>query len=130
MDVDRNAGEVVVVIDPAFADRLIGLIGQAPIWIARSEANAPVVESLRSRGVDITTFRYDPALPPEQHLLSQLPAIDLHHGPYSSDPPYRVLKIIGVSLTAGVRDGLTALGLDSIEVRRGMIVARRALDPA
>jgi hypothetical protein len=55
-------------------------------------------------------MRFNPEIAPEEHLLVQLETIDLHHGPYSSDPPYIQFEVLGCPLTASIKDALIKRG--------------------
>jgi len=111
---------VMVVLDPGFGERLRELWPGGPVWIVMSPINTPVIEALRPAAPDhdrsggITGIPYEEKVPPEELLLAHLWDIDLHHGPYSSSAPYRVLKVLGASPTAAVREVLRDLGFERI----------------
>ena len=58
----------------------------------------------------ITTFRGGST--PEASLIDALSMIDLHHGPYSADPPYAELEIYGVAATPAIRSALAEIGFE------------------
>jgi len=43
-------------------------------------------------------------------LLNEMNTIDLHHGSYSSDPPYTVLEVLGTPLSDRIRGELSEYG--------------------
>jgi hypothetical protein len=99
------AQEVLVVLDPNFADRVRDAWRGQPVWITMSPVNAPEVRALWANTsspnhlTGITGFAHDERAAAEDRLLGQLSMIDLHHGPYSTDTPYTVLTVIGAQLT-------------------------------
>ena len=54
-------------------------------------------------------------LPPEAILLSQLDTIELHHGPYSADPPYTQLEVFGTALSEEMRTELRQYGFNEFQ---------------
>ena len=79
----------------------------------------------------ITSFKDAALLSAEDKLLSQLDAIELHHGAYSSDPPYTVLEVFGTQLTHNARNVLSEYGFDKFQITStGFLTSRpKALDP-
>jgi hypothetical protein len=51
----------------------------------------------------------------EDLLISELDAIDLHHGPHSANPPYTILQVVGASLSDRVEAELSRLGFDEFQ---------------
>ena len=108
--------KVYVVVDPAFGERLTTLPAGVPVWIVDTPANTAVAHrSWRERRQEnhltgITTFRIENDSRPEENLLGELPAIDLHHGPESADPPYTEIEVLGTLLTTGIKTALAAYG--------------------
>ena len=54
----------------------------------------------------VTTFKFHQGSSPEDILINELDTIDLHNGTYSSSPPYTVIQVIGVGISAKVKDAL------------------------
>jgi hypothetical protein len=110
---------VSVVLDRAFGSRLSELLALGPVWIVESPVNRASAEKLwaqsptRSHLDGVTTFKAAESDSPEEMLIGNLGTIDLHHGFYSADPPYTVLDVFGVRLTARIEAALTDLGFDS-----------------
>ncbi len=90
-----------------------------PVWIVDSPVNRKIVEGLwaqlptQSHLDGVTLFKAAESDSPEEMLIENLDAIDLHHGFYSADPPCTILEVVGARLTAGVESALRELGFDS-----------------
>ncbi len=108
--------KVCVVVDRDFGDRLAGLSPGVPVWIVSTPLNRSVAERLwkevkeKNHLKGITVFNDQKASSPEDLLVSQINAIDLHHGSYSANPPYTVLNVIGTPLSAKIRAVLSEYG--------------------
>lgn len=129
--VPRN--EVLVVLDPDFGDRLRSAWRGQPIWITMSPANAPVVRALWAsvpKPTGITGFKHQADVPAEDRLIAELSTIDLHHGPYSSETPYTVLRVVGVCLSDRVRIALSEFGFSRFQERSDGFVANRSDEEA
>jgi hypothetical protein len=96
-----NPHRVYVVVDREFGERLGTLTPGVPVWIVDTPTNRVVAQRLwKERPTDshltgITTFGELNSSPPEELLISELPAIDLHHGSHSGDPAYTLLEVSG-----------------------------------
>jgi hypothetical protein len=109
---------VRVVVDPSFGERLATLPADEPVWIIHSELNTPIAHKLwreRSAASYRTTFAACDEPDPEDQFLGQLDTIDLHHGHYSSSPPYSIIEVIGCPASDRVRAALDKKGF-SIDV--------------
>jgi hypothetical protein len=110
--------KVIVVVDPDFGERLADLPPGVPVWVMDTETNRSVTHRLRKERPakthldGITTFRGGSASGPDEVLINEFSTIDLHHGPYSADPPYSELEIYGVSATPVVRSALEHIGFE------------------
>jgi hypothetical protein len=106
------------------------------VWIVDSPVNRAIVEDLwaqfptRNHLDGVTTFKAAETDSPEEMHLGNLGAIDLHHGFYSADPPYTVLEVVGVRLTARIEAALIDLGFDSFPVTSNGFRAIRPLAAA
>jgi hypothetical protein len=112
--------KVYVVVDPNFGERLLTLMEGTPIWIVDTPRNSPVVHRLwkdrpHNHLAGITTFQADSSSSPEAILLSELDTIDLHHGPFSADPPYTQLEVYGTGLSDEIRTELSRYGFNKFE---------------
>jgi hypothetical protein len=106
---------VTVVVDPQFGTRLRDLPAGEPCWVVDSAENHPVIASLwqnlKTGDADgITSFKVDSGGTPEDWLISELGAIDLHHGEYSHNPPWSVLNAVGVPWSDRIARGLAQFG--------------------
>lgn len=127
---------VLVIIDPAFGEKLLTVPPGQPVWIAMSSANEPVVRSLwagqaaPAHLAAITGFRLDEKASAEDLFLAQLDRIDFHHGPYSSVSSYVEIAVKGARLTAEVRAGLSELGFTDFTETEAGFTARRSREEA
>jgi hypothetical protein len=110
--------KVLVVVDRDFGERLTALESGVPVWIVDTPPNASVAQRLwKKRNQEnhltgITTFRDSVSSSPEDLLISELDTIDLHHGSYSSDPPYTILEVLGVPLSERIKAELSEYGFN------------------
>jgi len=128
---EKAPSSVFAVVDRAFGERLAGIGPDVPVWVVDTPVNRPVAERLwkerpaESHLTGITLFVDSVALSPEDLLLSEVETIDLHHGPYSADPAYTVLKVFGTPLTGRARDALREYGFDDFRPDEAGFTARR-----
>ena len=61
--------------------------------------------------------------------MDQMDTIDLHHGIYSADPPYTVIRVIGSTLTPEGQQFLETFGFNSFTLTGGGFQAVRPLPP-
>jgi hypothetical protein len=127
---------VSVILDPGYGERLRDIWPGRPVWIAMSPTNESTVRSLWTSHPDsnhlsgITGFQFNVDADPTNTFLDNLDTIDLHHGPYSSESPYTVLEVIGVSPTRDVQESLRKLGFDEFSGSRDRFIARRSAEQA
>jgi hypothetical protein len=131
----KLTSSVLVILDPNYGEQLRQVWPGQPVWIAMSSTNT-VVRSLWASHPDgdhlseITGFRFDADISPENNLLDNLNAIDLHHGAYSSKDPYTVLEVSGARLTIDVRHALSKLGFEKFLENTDGFTARRSSEEA
>jgi hypothetical protein len=124
---------VCVVLDREYGTRLLGLLETGPIWAIDSQSNREVVrrfwEKFPSRDEmdGLTVFKAACDRTSEEILLDEFATIDLHHGPYSADPPYTVIRVIGTSPTERIKRVLSGYGFDSFDVVEEGFRATRAI---
>lgn len=110
--------KVYVVVDREFGEKLAELEQGVPVWIVDTPTNKTVVQRLwnerpkKGHLTGITTFDDLKSFSAEDILLGQLDTIDLHHGAYSADPPYTVIKVFGTPLTTKAQYELSAYGFN------------------
>jgi hypothetical protein len=136
MTPDRNTStvehaehRVAIVVDPSYAERIVGLARECHVWLVRSALNDPAVAALReddsgfSFDSGVTTF--NAAESPQASFLSILGTVEEHHGKYSHDPPVSVIEVLGLEPSAPIRDELRSYGFGHIKPSQNGFVARR-----
>lgn len=106
---------VTVVVDLQYGKRLRDLPAGEPVWVVDSAQNHSEIEAIwRERQIShldgLTSFTFDAHALPEDWLISQFSAIDLHHGKFSHTPPWSVLNVIGVGWSERIADELAQFG--------------------
>ena len=124
---------VSIVLDSGYGPRLRELLKLGPVWAVDSPVNRHCAEQLwaefpaRDHLDGITIFRSAGDRSPEQVLIDQMGTIDEHHGIYSADPPYTVIRVVGSALTPEVRQVVESFGFDSFTNSSGGFDAIRPL---
>lgn len=114
-----GAYSVSVVVDRDYGPKIRELLETGPVWIIDSPANQQFAQRLWAEFPDrthldgVTVFKAPEHRSPEQLFVDQLGTIDLHHGEYSADPAYTVIRVFGCNLTPDVREALASFGFDS-----------------
>ena len=116
---------VVVVFDRDFAHRLDELMGRDS-WIVGSPVNSPAIEQIwkTDRDFSVTVFK-DYGEPLEDAFDEILATVDLHHGEFSEDPPYRRVEVFGVQPDQPALASLARFGFELEAATRDGFVARR-----
>jgi hypothetical protein len=115
------AYRVFVVLDRNYGARLTDLVEIGPVWIVDTPVNRAVAEKIwaadrcHSHLDGVTTFKFVPDSSEEDVVINKLETTDLHHGIYSSDPPYTILEIIGTPVTPRLKAELALFGFDTFE---------------
>lgn len=114
--------DVIVVLDPAFGDRIEEIAARGPVWVVESSINTPVIRDMwrtqphvdhREVGA-ITSCPVSDTEARVDNLLHVLADVEIHHG--SADGAELVfvdgfkLEIVGVDLSREVLDGLREYG--------------------
>ena len=88
---------VCLVLDENFGPKLRAIAEVLPVWIIESAANDPIVRQMRSEKQSYALTRLLRVGPESciDTLGRAILAIDEHHGPDSSDDPYRHILVIG-----------------------------------
>ena len=114
--------KVYVVVDRKFGEKLSELEKGVPVWIVDTPTNKTVVQRFWNERPDeghltgITTFSDLASLSPEDMLLSHLDTIELHHGPYSADPPYTAIEVLGAELSTKTKNQLSEYGFNEFHI--------------
>jgi hypothetical protein len=117
--VDKVPYSVSVVLNREFGPRVRELLKEGPVWVVDSPANCDAAQMLwkefpsRDHLNGVTVFKAAANHSPEQMLICEMETIDMHHGVYSSDPAYTVIRVIGCTLRPEVREALAKFGFDS-----------------
>jgi hypothetical protein len=126
-----NPYKVFVVVDRSFGAKLSELERSIPVWIVNTPANNTVVQRFWNEHPDeshltgVTTFEDLPSLSPEDMLLGEMDAIELHHGSHSADPPYTVIEVFGMQLTPNAIKVLSEYGFSEFHPTQPGFVATR-----
>lgn len=113
--------KVVLVLDPNFGDKLESLASQSHVWIIDTPHNQAIAtKHWQTHPQDkietgITTFKFSSNKALEEVCLGILDTIDLHHGKYSSNPPYSILEIVGLPISEEIQAALEELGFKVFE---------------
>ena len=112
---------VFVVLDRVYNGRIAELARVGPVWIVDTPPNRAAAESFWAANPDrsslngITTFKFEADSSPQEILINELDAIDLHHGMYSASPPYAAIEIIGTTLSETLWSRLAEFGFSEFE---------------
>ena len=112
---------VLVVVDREYGQRLTALTQEGPVWAVDTPANRAVAQHIwdaepnRSHLQGITIFKFPKDGSPEDILVNELDTIDLHHGPFSANPSYTELDVIGTAITPRLRTELGQFGFDDFQ---------------
>lgn len=123
---------VAIVVDPAFGERLAPLAERMHVWAADTPPNRGVAEriwaAISTPGIErgVTTFRVDASESADACAAGILPAVELHHGEYSHNPPLSTLEIHGTALSPLLQTALQAIGFEDLEANASLIVASRS----
>jgi hypothetical protein len=126
---------VSVVLDREFGPRLLELLDTGPVWAVDSPANRDSAQKLwlefpeRDHLDGVTVFKTVADCSPGQMLIDEMETIDMHHGVYSADPAYTVLRVFGCELQPEIRKTLAKFGFDSFSRIDDGFEATRPLPP-
>ena len=100
---------VGIVVDTHFGSRIEQLAQKMPIWVVDTPVNRAAAEQFWRKNSsfthmqEVTTFKVDLDGTPNDWCCAILLTVDLHHGEYSQNPPYRSVVVIGTDLSADLR---------------------------
>src|ERR1700733_8626685 len=100
---------VSVVVDRDCGPCIRELLKTGPVWVIDSETNLASAQEIWAAFPDrdhldgVTVFQAKGDQPPTQILIDQMDTIDMHHGVYSADPAYTVVRVIGTELVPEIR---------------------------
>src|ERR1700722_215256 len=85
------------------------------LWIP-PRISLTVEQQWKKRGTNhltgVTAFTASSSDSPEDSRVSELEDIDLHHGWYSSNPPYTIIEVIGATLSERIKAELALYGFN------------------
>ncbi len=114
--------KVALVLEPDYGGKLAPLAAISHVWVIDTPANRAAASEYRALNprhkpeTGITTFKSSESASRLETCLGILSAVDLHHGEYSSHPPYSELEVIGVPLSDEVKSAIKDLGFRRCEV--------------
>lgn len=123
-----------LVLDPEFSSRLGGLSGQMHVWALDSTPNRASAEAIWEErptylpDQGITLFQSCSGQSEYDACAGILPAIDLHHGEFSQEPPYQVVEVFGCLLTDALRSRFGEFGFNEFSPTSDGFIARRLRD--
>jgi len=91
------------------------------VWIVDTPLNRAETQErwsadpTRSHWEGVTIFKAPDHCPSEDILIGQLDTIDLHHGSYSTHPPYTVIEVIGTAISEKLKSKLSHYGFNQFE---------------
>ena len=107
---------VTVILGRTYGDGLLTLPVGTAVWIVDTPPNRAAAQRVWAQRTSdshldgVTTFKTREGASPEEMLLGELDAIDLHHGTYSAEPPYTILEVIGGAATEQIKSAMAAFG--------------------
>ena len=116
----ERINKVALVLDPDYGDKLTSLADVSHVWVIDTPSNRAVASEYWAQNptyqaeLGITTFNSENKSRLES-CLNILEAVDTHHGPHSSDPPYSVIEVIGLPLTDDAKAAIEGLGFETFE---------------
>lgn len=127
---------VSVVLDREFGPRLGEILDTGPVWAVDSPGNRDSAQKPWSEFPDrdhlrgVTVFKTATDRSAQQSLIDEIETIEMHHGVYSADPAYTVLRVIGCELQPDIQRALEDLGFDSFSQTDNGFEATRPLPPS
>ena len=114
----ERINKVILVLDRNYGEELSHRAAESHVWLIDSVANrgaASDYRALHGGSKDVTTFTAADDDSPSETCLKVLDQIDLHHGEYSSNPPYSVLEVVGTGFSGPVKVAVEKLGFSRVE---------------
>jgi hypothetical protein len=104
-------------VDREFGARIRELLEAGPVWVVESPTNRESVQKVWAEFPECShlegvTIFDSVTSDPVKTLINVMGTIDLHHGVYSADPAYTVIRAIGCELNPEIREALAEFGFD------------------
>jgi len=122
-----NSARVAAVLDGDYGENLSKIAARMSVWILDSDANTAAATEWWEQHPNsehmVTTFKefYD--------FAGLMDDIELHHGNYSQDVPFRELETFGLALTEDVQQILFQYGFSRISNTIDGFIATRSCEP-
>jgi hypothetical protein len=124
---------VSVVLDPAFAERILPLAIDGPVWVTQSAINRAVVESYWKTAppnAHTVTYWSEPRTgSTEQEWLGILDDLELHHSEDWAGPGIAQLRVFGAALSPAAEAALREFGYSDARTTPDGFVASRDTPP-
>jgi len=124
---------VAIIVDPEFGERVREVLQRMPVWLVDSEVNRRVAEAIweghradHTQPGGLTTFRADPARPPDEQCAAILRSIAGHHDEYSHHPGYSGVEVFGAAPTPALVRALAEYRLTAVRAFPGGFAATTA----
>jgi len=135
MNVSADEYVVVIVLDPAFGDRILEVGRNNDVWMTPSEVNRDAANRLRklveneSNAPFVSMWSTPRTGATEDEWLGILQDIEMHHGEYAHDPLVTRLRIIGATPEPHSVAALREYGFTEIKSEAGGFTVSRAAPP-
>jgi len=122
-----NSPRVAAVLDTDYGENLNKIAARMSVWILDSDSNTAAAKEWWEQHPDsehmVTTFKkfYD--------FSGLMDDIELHHGKYSQEMPFRELETFGLALTEDVQQVLFQFGFSRISRTTDGFIATRSFEP-
>jgi hypothetical protein len=125
LDVEHDALMVVLVVDPAYGDRLWEIAARHDAWVVPGDSNKAVVEEMwaaKTAGDDmiasVTIWSVPMPAVTEEDWVGMLDTIEVHHGDLSSEPPMDTLSVYGAAVTPAITAALRECEYTSVKATK------------
>jgi len=130
-----TAHRVAIVVDRAFGFRLAALAANRHVWIVESPTNIPAIRQVWDGtasgdeedplGPGVTSFAAKESESTEAMCARVADDVAEHHGEQGHDPPWSELEIVGVPLSARLRQAFEEIGATWVQPTAEGFVCRR-----
>lgn len=113
---DGRSSNVAIIVGAVPRFDLRKIARSMEVWAPNLPEHKQTAERIREALPESSITLFDAAAfeSPEQKFPSWLPAVDLHHGEYSSETPWAVMHVYGASITVEITRALKEYGVEEI----------------
>jgi len=113
---DGLSSNVAIIVGEESSFDLQKIAESMEVWAPNLPEYKQAAERIRETLPESSVTLYNAATSdsPEQEFLSWLSTVDLHHGEYSSEPPWEVMHVYGATITTELERALKEYGVDDI----------------